>query len=160
MNRETEETQKVSRRENIIAITVFIIGIVFFLLLVGLPFVVVYLFSISINISVEPEFMSGILAASSILFGLWAVAIGRYNELRTGGAPYSLIHRVYQARTFLVINLSGLIVGVTGIFFSVIGILPSLISLCILVSSFNLNCLLFLLYILFEIEFRRERIDT
>lgn len=139
--------------ENLIGITVVTTGIVFILLIVGLPFFVVHLCSTPMDLSIEPEYISGILAASSILFGFWAVATGGFEEWHLRGVPSTLLKRIYFGLILLTFNLGVLVLGVICIFLSIIGVLPALISLCMLVSSFNLNCLLLLSY-LFRVEIR------
>lgn len=121
-------------------------SILFILAIVLWPFLFIFLASIPYDIVIEPEYISGLLAASSILFGLWSFATKPYE---TAGEVTRRFFGLYGSleRILLLVNLLLLFVCVFCIFLSIVGVIPSLFTLCLLISSFNANCVLLVSYL-------------
>lgn len=137
-----EERKPIARFQTIYALIVNF-GIIL------LPFIIVYLTSTPLDLHIEPEYVSGFLTASSILFGLWAVAAGGLRELKS----VRFFQRIYYTHILIALNLVIFASGIISVFLSVIGVLSTLLSLCLLLSSFILNCLSLLSFLL-GLEFR------
>jgi hypothetical protein len=79
---------------------------------------ITYLTATPLNLLIEPEFITGILAGSSITLGLWIFVASESAEDRGYG------------RTALVLNLIIFVAGIFFLFLSILGLLPMLITLC------------------------------
>jgi Na+-transporting methylmalonyl-CoA/oxaloacetate decarboxylase gamma subunit len=106
--------------------------------IIGAPFIIVFLYSIPLDLYIDPEYVSGILTASSIVFGIWALNVGLFKRETSSNRWLS---RLPAFNLRLVIwNLWFFGMGVVFLFLSILSIMPTLITVCWIVSGFILNC--------------------
>ena len=126
------------------SVAFFIYAVLATAFIVGFPFLIIYLNSIPLDLYIEPEYISGILTASGILFGLWAVAGGTDETLFNSGESPTILKQFKFEKLLLIVNLMIFVLVIMLLFCSIIGIIPTLFTLCVLVSSFIINCMLLL----------------
>lgn len=94
-----------------------------------------FLLSVDISYRVSPEYISGILTASSIFFGLWGFVISR-TENEVAKRLWGL-----GMRKILSILLSLLAFTVFIVYLSGLGIMPSIIALYVCIWSLLINAI-------------------
>ena len=117
----------------------------------GFPFVIIYFNSIPLDLFIEPEYISAILTASSILFGLYVIVGGTDETKLKSSDGYTIQKRVMVERLFFLVNLMVFLIAVLFLFCSIVGIMPTLFTLCVLVSSFITTCMLLIFQLLRKI---------
>ena len=113
----------------------FIITVVFIGLHIFLS--AVHIFP-SLEVDVDPEYISGMLTASNILFGFWILLIQRHYE-----NDNILIRKLEKTFTIIpfVYNIIFFTISVVYIYLSALFVLPSALALSFLVNSFLTNAL-------------------
>jgi len=115
----------------------------------GIAIIVIGIYGLPIGFEVNPEYINGILTASSILFGFWAVLIERQPKERTERFRYKiLLENFFFSFTFLMLS-------VVMIYFAALNKLHSVFALSFCLVSFMSNAY-FLAMTLYYYKFKRK----
>lgn len=108
--------------------------VLFVLVFMIIPFAFIFAF-VDVFLEVDPEYINGILTASSIAYGLWGFVISRTEK---GMDEYLWIFRIGKVFTILLLLL---VFSVFTVFFSGLGVIPSTAALYICMWSFLMNAI-------------------
>ena len=123
-------------------------SIVFYFLLIvapATPFFVIGLTNTPLDVDVDPEFINGILAGSSILFGFWSIMLTQkeFRKLLIWKSRTGSFITLFVMPWFIFTSVF-LVVSVFVVFLCAIGLVPHVFGLSLVLQSFFYNALLIL----------------
>ncbi len=150
LSKETKGQGRIKNWKDAVLLALAVIGfLVILAFVIGLPFIIVLLTSTPFDLYVEAEYVSGILTALSITFGLWAFSSSLFE--RGSSSTIWALRNIADNITFVIVNLVLFVAGIIFVFLSILSIIPTLIAVCMLISSFIFNCI-FLAFSLSDIS--------
>jgi len=120
--------------------------IVIILVILGLG-----LMGLPTNFEVDIEYLNGILTASSILFGFWAVILGR----SPGDIKEKYLYKYGISKIFF-FNIAFLAISVIAVFFSATNKLSSVIALFLVTLSYFSNLFFLVLHLYYYFKHLTE----